>query len=140
MNKVLLAIIFIAFTSCSSGQDPHIQLIGKWQCVLLMDSGKPAPDEVISSVNWEITEKEITVSIQDRQQTYSYTLNAEQTPWIMDMKKSGKDKTILSIIKIEDGHLFQCASEGALSDQRPTKFESIKGSVNDVLFKLKKIK
>lgn len=129
----------LMFVGCFAKRTPKQKLVGTWACTKLMDSGKTAPNEVSDALRWEVDEEYIIFHLRGTSKKYRYTVNSDTKPWTIDLLDEKTNKVMLSIFSIEGGRLFTCSSEGKFSKKRPTAFESVNGSENDVLMEFKKI-
>jgi uncharacterized protein (TIGR03067 family) len=112
------------------------KMLGTWKVVSAEDSGRPAPDEILSKLqSWIVTKDKITYQFGDMKTEWSYKLDSTRQPKWIDLTE-GK-LTSLGIYELEGDNWKVCIPEGR-PGERSTAFESKPDSANDLLIILKR--
>jgi uncharacterized protein (TIGR03067 family) len=117
-------------SGASAVQTAPEALLGVWQAVSLEDGGRTAPEELVQTLRWTVTEGGIKQEAGGETLELTYTLDPTQSPIWMDLAQGGDVSR--GILKIEGDTLTVCWSE-ATGAQRSTAFESRPDGPNDVL-------
>ena len=105
------------------------QFDGKWSLKEAMIGGSPFPEEVLKTITLTMQDGGYDVRVGDVRDTGKLKVDVSKSPMTMDItgeEGPNKGKVLRCIFKIEKEKLIICYQLDG--DERPTKFESEKGS------------
>lgn len=113
----------------------NAQIIGQWQVTYSEDSGRKAPPEMLKNLRFEFTAEKMLTQIADRKSESTYKLNPSTSPALIDFTENGHTK--MGIYDLDGDALRICIAE--TGSERPTSFDSLPNSANDVVIMLKRL-